>query len=96
MKMDRTNTEATLVRLISSLDLGMERLEGEENVVLIISTQDRFIDIDIDKNDEITLRYEIGKGKDYKTIWKNRKVEVGEMNNILLSFKESETTDIYK
>lgn len=83
--------EKKLIKLINEIGgLEIERLEGEENIILIISSDDRFIDIDIDKKDELTLRKEIGKGKDYQIIWKDRKTEFDEIKKILIDLKCSE------
>lgn len=80
--------EKKIIKLINEIGgLVTKRLEGEENIVLIISSDDRSIDIDIDKKGELTLRKEIGEGKDYQIIWKDRKYEFDEIKEILVHLK---------
>lgn len=56
-------------------------------ITLVLSIEDHFIDIDIQSPDLFVLRYEVGKGEKYKTVWRNKVVKFEELEPVLITIK---------
>jgi len=64
-------------------------LNIDGTITLILSINDHFVDVEINDSDQFKMRYEIGKGKKYKVIWKNRMGNINELETLLIQIKSA-------